>query len=184
MEPVAVDHRGREHPHRDPLGTGDDRAVELVPRVGVDLLRVVQEGERSHPVVAQARVVEQDARDDERPREWPAARLVRSGHEPAAGRPVEPEQLLARALLRRRHDASVARATAGDCAESVERARRLSSASGAARGRELSSRSCRAGSTASRGGRRRSRRPRSCRSSASAAGMSARRRRRTSSSAP
>ena len=121
MEPVAVDHPWWEHVDGDPLGARDDRAVELLPRVRVDLLRVVQERKRPHAVVAQALVVEQHARDDQRPGEWPPACFVRTGHEPAAEVPVVAEELLARSLLRR-HASSVARATAGDCAESVERA--------------------------------------------------------------
>src|SRR5215211_3930010 len=46
-------------PHDDTLGTAEDRAVELFALRLAALLRVVQAGERAHPVVAQLRVVEE-----------------------------------------------------------------------------------------------------------------------------
>ena len=73
MQPVAVDHRGRVDVHRDALGAREDRVVQLVAHRLADLLRVVQQRERPDAVVAQAVVVEQHARDDERPGERPAA---------------------------------------------------------------------------------------------------------------
>jgi len=46
-------------------------------------------------VLAQRAVVEQHARDDERPGERPAARLVRAGDEPRPELAVEREELAA-----------------------------------------------------------------------------------------
>jgi hypothetical protein len=60
-------------------------------------------------VLAQALVVEQDAGDDERPRERPTPCLVRPGHEPHAEPAVEPQELLARlTALLRRHESRIA----------------------------------------------------------------------------
>ena len=86
--------------------------VQLVAHCLADLLRVVQERQRPDAVVAQAVVVEQHARDDERPGERPAARFVRSRDEPAAEVAVVAEQPLSGALLLRRHRPRIARAAA------------------------------------------------------------------------
>jgi hypothetical protein len=56
------------------------------------LLGVVQESEWTHAMVAQALVVEEDARDDKRPGEAPAPRFVDSGHEPSPEAAVESEK--------------------------------------------------------------------------------------------
>ena len=52
-------------------------------------------------MIAQGVVVEQDARDDERAREWPPARLVGTRNESATEVAVVPQELLAGPLLRR-----------------------------------------------------------------------------------
>ena len=94
MEPVAIDLRGRDDADGDALGDGDNGAEELLTACLGALLRVVQERERPHAVVAQAAVVEQDAGDDERPRERPPSGLVRARHEARAEPPVETEKPL------------------------------------------------------------------------------------------
>ena len=90
---LAVDHRGGKTRTDNPLGAREDGAKSSSRVVCVDLLRVVQERERPDLVVAQALVVEQHARDDERPCERPPPRLVGPGHEAAAEVPVEAQQL-------------------------------------------------------------------------------------------
>ena len=112
VQPVAVDHRGRVDVDRDSLGARENRVVQLVAHCFADLLRVVQERERADAVVAQAVVVEQHARDDERPGERPAAGLVRTRDQPAAEVAVVAEQPLSGALLLRRHGPRIARAAA------------------------------------------------------------------------
>ena len=77
-------------------------------------------------MVAQALVVEQHARDDERPGERPTPRLVGPGDEPRAERAVEPEQLLAglAALAEARADDSPA-SRAAPCSTRAEFAKKL-----------------------------------------------------------
>src|SRR5437868_956290 len=58
VQPVAVDHSGREDVHRYPLGAGEHGAIELLARIAVELLRVVQERERTRAIVTQALEVE------------------------------------------------------------------------------------------------------------------------------
>ena len=93
MQAGAVDLRGRHRAHDDPLGAADHGAVELLTLGLGALLRVVQAGERAHLVVAQLRVVEQHARDEQRPGERPAPRLVGAGYEARAELPVELQEL-------------------------------------------------------------------------------------------
>src|SRR5713226_1797516 len=100
MEPVAVDHSRREDVHGHTLGAREHGEVELLARRLVDLLRVVQQGERPHAVVAQALVVEQHTGDDERPGERTTARLVRTGDEADAETAVEAEEPLPGTLAR------------------------------------------------------------------------------------
>src|SRR5581483_11169402 len=126
VQSVAIDYRCRKDANRDPLCATHDRPVELVAGLWVDLLRVVQERERPDAMVGEAFVVEQHARDDERPRQRPAARPAGAGDEPPAERPVEPEQLLACARLRS-HGASGASPAAGDPPENAECAEKLRS---------------------------------------------------------
>ena len=95
MEAVPVDLAVRNHKDDDLLSARDHRAEQRLPAVGRDLLRVVQQCERAHLVVAQAAVVEQHAGDDEWPREAAATGLVRAGHEACAELAVEPQELLA-----------------------------------------------------------------------------------------
>ena len=72
-----------ERQHGDAPGTREHGSEEVLTGLVVELLRVVQERERTRAVVAHGVEVEQDARDDERPGERPAPRLVRSGDESA-----------------------------------------------------------------------------------------------------
>ena len=76
METVAVDRAGRDDADRDPGRTARDGPEELLALRRVDLLGVVQESERPDGVVAQALVVEEDARGDKGPGEAAAAGLV------------------------------------------------------------------------------------------------------------
>src|SRR5581483_3839946 len=92
VQPVAVDLRVRHHPHRDPGGAAEHGAEELFAPRRVELLRVVQDGERTDAVVAEALVVEQDARHDEGPGERAASGLVGSGDVARAKRAVEAEE--------------------------------------------------------------------------------------------
>src|SRR4051794_18869712 len=94
MEAVPVDLPVRDHADDDLLGARDHGAEQRLPALGRDLLRVVQQRERAHLVVAQAAVVEQHAGHDEWPRQTAATRLVRPGHEACAELAVEPQELL------------------------------------------------------------------------------------------
>ena len=67
MQAVTIDRVRRDDPNRDPLSAADDGPKELLPLGRRDLLGVVQQSERAHAVVAEAAVVEEDARDDQ----WP-----------------------------------------------------------------------------------------------------------------
>ena len=73
---------------------GEDGVVEPLALLGLDLLRVVQERQRPDPVTAERGVVEQHARDDERPRERAAPGLVRPRDEPHVEPAVEAEESL------------------------------------------------------------------------------------------
>src|SRR5262249_23962143 len=98
VEAIPVDHSRWENVNRDTPGAGEHGAVELLPRFRVDLLRVVQEPERSRSVVAHAGQVEHYAGDDERAREGPSAGLVGSCDEPTAQLAIERKQLPAGSL--------------------------------------------------------------------------------------
>ena len=76
MQPVAVDLAPADRAHDDALRAADHRAEERLALGLAALLRVVQAGQRADAVVAQARVVEQDAGDDQRPGERPPPGLV------------------------------------------------------------------------------------------------------------
>ena len=95
MQAVPVDLAGRNHAHDHLLGAAHDGAEQLFALPLRALLRVVQERERPDAVVAQALVIEEHARDDERSGEWPPARFVGACDQPRAELPVEPEELLA-----------------------------------------------------------------------------------------
>jgi hypothetical protein len=58
------------------------------------LLRVVEAGERPYAVASESAVVEEHARDDERPGERPASSLVRTRHEAHAELPIMCEEPL------------------------------------------------------------------------------------------
>ena len=96
VEPLAVDLGRRDHADGDPRRRGQDRVVQPLALVGIDLLRVVESRERPDPTVAQRRVVEEDAGDDQRAGERAAPRLVRTCDEARLEAPVEPEQALTR----------------------------------------------------------------------------------------
>ena len=85
----------RDHAHDDLLGAAEHGVEELLAPLRRALLRVVQERERPHLVVAQTAVVEQDARDDERAGETAPSGLVGARDEPRAELPVELQELLA-----------------------------------------------------------------------------------------
>ena len=94
MTRTAMRGRGRE-----------DRVVEPLALDRVDLLRVVEARQRPDAVTAKGVVVEQDARDDERPRERPATRLVGAGDVPRSEPPIVAKQSLSG---RERHVARIA----------------------------------------------------------------------------
>src|SRR5207247_6402537 len=95
VQPVPVDHTRRVDAHGDARGAGDDGSEELLATLRCHLLRVVQERERPDAVVAEARIVEQDAGADERTGERAATGLVRPGDEPRGEAAIEPKQPLA-----------------------------------------------------------------------------------------
>src|SRR5205085_10109641 len=68
---------------------------ELLASILRTLLRVVEIRERPHAMLLQRRVVEEDARDDERSRERSASRLVDTGDEACAELAVESQKPLA-----------------------------------------------------------------------------------------
>ena len=95
LQAVPVDLPVRDDTDDDLLGTSQDRAEELSAPFRRHLLRVVQQPERPHLVVAQTAVVEQDAGHHQRPRQRAATGLVRAGDEPRAQLAVVPKELLA-----------------------------------------------------------------------------------------
>src|SRR5204863_1941190 len=114
VQAVPVDLARRDNADDHLLRTSDHGTEELLALRGRALLRVVQERERPDAVVAQTLVVEQHARDDERPRERPATRLVRAGDEPRTELPVELEEPLpGPASHGREHSAGLGRYTGG-----------------------------------------------------------------------
>jgi hypothetical protein len=82
MEAVRVDLTRRDRTNGNLLGTPDDCPKQHLPRRGGQLLRIVEQRERANAMVAEAGVVEQDARDDERSSERASARLVRPCDKP------------------------------------------------------------------------------------------------------
>ena len=101
VQAVPVDVGARDDADADPRRAADHCAEELLALLRRDLLGVVQGRERPHPMVAEALVVEQDARDDERPRERAATRLVGARDEARTEPAIEREELL---TGRARHD--------------------------------------------------------------------------------
>ena len=72
----------------------EDGMEEALALLRLDLLRVVQAGERPDAVPAQRAVVEQDAGDDERPGERPSPASSAPATNRASEAPVEAEQPL------------------------------------------------------------------------------------------
>jgi hypothetical protein len=79
MQPDAVDLHVRHDADGDALGAADDGPEELLPSLGIELLGVVQKGERADAMVPEGRVVEQDARYDERTCKRSASGFVCAG---------------------------------------------------------------------------------------------------------
>ena len=102
METGAVDLARRHGADAHPRSGAEHGAKELLTLVVAALLRVVQARERAYPMVAQRRVVEQDARDDEGAGERAAPRLVRPRDPARAQAAVEAEEALT-GPGRRRH---------------------------------------------------------------------------------
>ena len=96
MQAVGVDHRRRDDAHRDARRAARDRAEKPCALVRGELLRVVQDRERPHLVVAQDVVVEEDGRGHERPGETSAPGLVGPGDEARPEPAIEIEELPAR----------------------------------------------------------------------------------------
>jgi hypothetical protein len=95
VEAVSVDRADGDDPDADGRGVGDDGVEERLAVGRGDLLRVVQRRQPTHPGAAQQPVVEEDAGDDERPRERASARLVRARDVADAEAPVVSEEPLA-----------------------------------------------------------------------------------------
>ena len=92
----TVDLARRDHAHRDRGGAADDRAEQLLSGVRRDLLGVVQRGERANAMTAEMLVVEHHARDDERPRQRAAPRLVGACDVADVELSIEPKEPLTR----------------------------------------------------------------------------------------
>jgi hypothetical protein len=84
MEPVRVDLARRHRTYRNLRAASEHGAEQLLAPGGCQLLGVVEERERPHAMIAQALVVEENARDEKRPRQRAAAGLVGAGDEPRA----------------------------------------------------------------------------------------------------
>ena len=76
VESVPVDVARRDHAHRHLRRRVEHGPEQHLAHLGIDLLRVVQQGERPGAVAVQRLVVEEDAGDDERACERSSARLV------------------------------------------------------------------------------------------------------------
>jgi hypothetical protein len=96
MEAVPVDHARRNDPDRDSGRAPGDGAKESLSRVRRDLLRVVQEPERTDAVVAQAFIVEEDGRSDERAGKTSSTCLVGAGEKADPEAPIEGEKFPSR----------------------------------------------------------------------------------------
>ena len=96
MEAVAVDHARRNDPDRDSRRAPRDCTKESLSLVRRDLLRVVQEAERTDAVVTQAFIVEEDGRSDEGAGETSSTCLVGSGEKADTEAPIEGEKLPSR----------------------------------------------------------------------------------------
>ena len=94
VQTVPVDLAGRDDAHRYVRRGVEDGAQKQLAHLGIDLLRVVQQGERPRSTAVQRRVVEEDAGDDERPCERASTRLVGTRDEADAEPPVETQESL------------------------------------------------------------------------------------------
>ncbi len=89
VQPVAVDGLRGNHPHRNARRATRHRPEKhFAPLLG-HLLRVVQESKRTNAVVTQRGVVEENTRDNQRPREAAPTGLVRAGDEPRPEAPIK-----------------------------------------------------------------------------------------------
>jgi hypothetical protein len=109
VQPVAVDRLGGDDTDRDSRRAARDGAEEYLASVLGHLFRVVQKGEWANAVVAQALVVEENARDDQRSGEAPATSLIRPGNEPRTESSVESEKSSAGPAHALRIDVAVGR---------------------------------------------------------------------------
>jgi len=100
VKAFPVDLGGRDHPHRDPCRGREHRVIQTLTLLGVDLLRVVQLGERTDPRATQRGIVEEHAGDHEGAGQRSAARLVGARDEARLQAAIEAEESLTR---RERH---------------------------------------------------------------------------------
>jgi hypothetical protein len=111
MEALAVDLPRRDRADDNPVRATDHGLEERLALCRSALLGVVQARERTHAVVAQPRVVEENTGDEERPRERPPPRLVSACDKARTELAVELEELPAGASC---HHARIAPGSAGD----------------------------------------------------------------------
>ena len=81
VEPMAVDVTRRDHTNRHLRRRLQDGEEKRFAHLGIDLLGIVQQGERPRAASLERVVVEQDTGDDEWSRERSSARLVCAGNE-------------------------------------------------------------------------------------------------------
>jgi hypothetical protein len=93
VKTVTVDHAWRDDADRDPRRTACNRTKKSLALGGRHLLGVVQKPERADTMVAQAFIVEEDRRGDERARETPSTRLVGAREKADPDASVEGEEL-------------------------------------------------------------------------------------------
>ena len=94
MQTAPVDRPVWDDTYLHALGAAQHAPKEHLALFGRALLRVVQETERTDAVLAETRVVEQHAGDDERPGQGTPPCLVRTRDPARAELPVEPQQVL------------------------------------------------------------------------------------------
>ena len=94
MQPVEVDRPDRHDPNADRRRARADRLVQRLALGHRHLLGVVQRRERPDPRTTEPPVVEENARDDERPGERAATGLVGTRHEAHVELAIEPEESL------------------------------------------------------------------------------------------
>ena len=91
VETVAVDHSRRNYANGDARRAAGHRTEKLLTMSRRELLRIVEEPERPHAVLAQALVVEEHGRGDERSSQTATAGLVCTCDEAHAETAVESE---------------------------------------------------------------------------------------------